>query len=131
VDRISKPEHKALAKRLGDFVASGNEQHVQDLRKKMQAASDSENYELAANLRDDVAALEKVLEKTTVVLSDQTDADLIGLARDELSAAVSIFIVRGGRIRGNRSMVVDLELDRNDSELVEYLIQELYTPNSK
>ncbi|MGA1628365.1 MAG: excinuclease ABC subunit UvrC, partial [Aquiluna sp.] len=131
VDRISKPEHKALAKRLGDFVASGSELHVQDLRKKMQAASDSENYELAANLRDDVAALEKVLEKTTVVLSDQTDADLIGLARDELSAAVSIFIVRGGRIRGNRSMVVDLELDRNNSELVEYLIQELYTPNSK
>jgi len=131
VDRISKPEHKALAKRLGDFVASGSEQHVAELRAKMQQASDAENFELAANLRDDVAALEKVLEKTTVVLSDHTDADLIGLARDELSAAVSIFIVRGGRIRGNRSMVVDLELDRNDSELIEYLIQELYTPNAK
>ena len=131
VDRISKPEHKALAKRLGDFVASGSEQHVAELREKMQQASDAENFELAANLRDDVAALEKVLEKTTVVLSDQTDADLIGLARDELSAAVSIFIVRGGRIRGNRSMVVDLELDRNNSELIEYLIQELYTPNAK
>ena len=131
VDRISKPEHKALAKRLGDFVASGSEQHVAELRDKMQQASDAENFELAANLRDDVAALEKVLEKTTVVLSDQTDADLIGLARDELSAAVSIFIVRGGRIRGNRSMVVDLELDRNNSELIEYLIQELYTPNAK
>ncbi|PWL20383.1 MAG: excinuclease ABC subunit C [Candidatus Aquiluna sp. XM-24bin5] len=131
VDRISKPEHKALAKRLGDFVASGSEHHVAELREKMQQASDAENFELAANLRDDVAALEKVLEKTTVVLSDQTDADLIGLARDELSAAVSIFIVRGGRIRGNRSMVVDLELDRNNSELIEYLIQELYTPNAK
>jgi len=131
VERISKPEHKALAKRLGDFVASGSEQHVAELKKKMQEASDAESFELAANLRDDVAALERVLEKTTVVLSDQTDADLIGLARDELSAAVSIFIVRGGRIRGNRSMVVDLELDRNNSELVEYLIQELYTPNGK
>ena len=131
VDRISKPEHKALAKRLGDFVASGSEHHVAELREKMQQSSDAENFELAANLRDDVAALEKVLEKTTVVLSDQTDADLIGLARDELSAAVSIFIVRGGRIRGNRSMVVDLELDRNNSELIEYLIQELYTPNAK
>ena len=131
VERISKPEHKALAKRLGDFVASGSERHVAELRAKMQQASDEENFELAANLRDDVSALEKVLEKTTVVLSDQTDADLIGLARDELSAAVSIFIVRGGRIRGNRSMVVDLELDRNNSELIEYLIQELYTPNAK
>lgn len=128
VDRISKPEHKALAKRLGDFVNSGSDSHVSELRQRMLAASDEMNFELAANLRDDIAALERVLEKSTVVLPDQTDADLIGISRDELSAAVSVFVVRGGRIRGNRSLVVDLELDRSNSELVEYLIQELYTP---
>ena len=131
VDRISKSDHKALAKRLGDFVGSGNDSHLQELRERMLKASESENFELAANYRDDVVALEKVLEKSTVVFSDQTDADLIGLARDELSAAVSIFVIRGGRIRGNRSMVVDLELDRSDAELIEYLIQELYTPSKK
>lgn len=131
VERISKPDHKALAKRLGDFVGSGSDSHLQELRERMIKASNDENYELAANYRDDVVALEKVLEKSTVVFSDQTDADLIGFARDELSAAVSIFVVRGGRIRGNRSMVVDLELDRSDAELVEYLIQELYTPSKK
>jgi excinuclease ABC subunit C len=129
VDRISKPEHKALAKRLGDFVSSGNDSHLQELKQKMQAASSDENYELAANYRDDVLALEKVLEKSTLVFSDQTDADLIGLSRDELSAAVSIFVIRGGRIRGNRSMVVDLELDRPNAELLEYLVQDIYTPS--
>lgn len=129
VDRISKPEHKALAKRLGDFVGSGNDSHLQELKLRMQKASDEENFELAANLRDDVLALGKVLEKSTLVFSDQTDADLIGLARDELSAAVSIFVIRGGRIRGNRSMVVDLELDRTNAELLEYLIQTIYTPS--
>lgn len=128
VDRIAKPEHKALAKRLGDFVNSGSDSHVAELRQRMLIASDEMNFELAANLRDDIAALERVLEKSTVVLSDQTDADLIGISRDELSAAVSVFVIRGGRIRGNRSLVVDLELDRTNSELVEYLIQELYTP---
>ncbi len=128
VGRISAPEHKALAKRLGDFIAAGNDDHVKELRERMHRASEDQNYELAANLRDDVAALEKVLEKSTVVLSDQTDADLIGIARDDLSSAVSIFTIRGGRIRGNRSMVVDLELDRTNAELVEYLIQEIYTP---
>ncbi|MEK9908577.1 MAG: excinuclease ABC subunit C, partial [Aquiluna sp.] len=71
------------------------------------------------------------MEKSTVVLSDQTDADFIGIARDELSAAVSIFIVRGGRIRGNRSLVVDLELDRTNAELVEYLVNQLYAPLEK
>jgi excinuclease ABC subunit C len=127
VGRIEKSDHKALAKRLGDFVNSGSDAHVAELRSRMMAASEDTNYELAANLRDDIAALERVLEKSTVVLSDQTDADLIGISRDELSAAVSIFVVRGGRIRGNRSLVVDLELDRSNSELVEYVIQELYT----
>jgi excinuclease ABC subunit C len=128
VKRISGPDHKALAKQLGDFVAAGNDDHIQSLRKRMHKASEAQNFELAANLRDDVVALEKVLEKSTIVLNDQTDADLIGISRDELSAAVSVFVIRGGRIRGNRSMVVDLELDRSNEELVEYLIQELYTP---
>jgi excinuclease ABC subunit C len=131
VERIDKGEHKALAKRLGDFVASGSEAHLTSLKSKMQAASDSENFELAAHIRDDIEALSKVLEKSTVVLSDQTDADFIGIARDELSAAVSIFIVRGGRIRGNRSLVVDLELDRTNAELVEYLVNQLYAPLEK
>lgn len=131
VDWITKPEHKSVAKRFGDFVASGNDSHVAVLRDKMRDASLIENYELAAHYRDDVAALEKVLEKSTVVLSEAIDADLIGLERDELSAAVSLFIIRGGRIRGNRSMVVDLELDRSNEELVEYVLQEIYTPSEK
>ena len=128
VDRISQPDHKALAKRLGDFVASGDESYIHELSARMKVASEEQNYELAAQLRDDVFALEKVLEKSTLVFDDKTDADLIGIARDELSAAVSVFFIRGGRIRGNRSMVVDLELDRSNSELMEYVIQELYTP---
>ena len=131
VDRISKPDHKALAKRLGDFIGSGDQGHVARLRKRMQTASDEQNFELAARLRDDIAALESVLEKSTVVLDQKVDADLIGLARDELSAAVSIFIVRGGRIRGTRSLVVDMELDRSNADLLEYLLQEIYSPNGK
>jgi excinuclease ABC subunit C len=97
----------------------------------MQQASDNQNFELAAALRDDAAALERVLEKSTVVFSDQTDADLVGLVRDELTAAVSHFVVRGGRIRGNRSLVVDLALEVSDAELVRDVIQQLYAPSEK
>lgn len=128
VGRIDPPAHKALAKQLSSFVASGDEDFVEELRQKMTKMSESQNYEAAANFRDDIAALQKVLEKSSVVLSDQTDADFIGLARDELSAAVSIFSVRRGRIRGARGMVVDLELDRNDEELIEYVMHEIYNP---
>ncbi len=128
VGRIEPAAHKALAKQLSSFVSSGDEQFVEQLRTKMNAMSESQNYEAAANFRDDIAALEKVLEKSSVVLSDQTDADFIGIARDELSAAVALFSVRRGRIRGARGMVVDLELDRNDAELIEYVMHEIYNP---
>ena len=128
VSRVSNQEHKSIAKQFVDFMAGGDLKHVGLLRQKMQAASDSQQYELAAQYRDDVEALETVLEKSTVVFSDQTDADVFGIADDELAAAVSMFVVRGGRIRGVRGWVIDKELERDLGELVEYVLQNVYAP---
>ena len=128
VSRVSNQEHKAIAKQFVDFMAGGDLKHVGLLRQKMQAASDLQQYELAAQYRDDVEALETVLEKSTVVFSDQTDADVFGIADDELAAAVSMFVVRGGRIRGVRGWVIDKELERDLGELVEYVLQNVYAP---
>jgi excinuclease ABC subunit C len=128
VGRVTPSDHKLIAKQFIDFMAGGDLKHVAQLRKKMQAASDAQQYELAAQYRDDVEALETVLEKSAVVFSDQTDADLFGIADDELAAAVSMFIVRGGRIRGVRGWVIDKELERELPELVEYVLQNVYAP---
>jgi excinuclease ABC subunit C len=126
VDRIEKPAHKAIAKSLGDFMSRGDNSYLKSMQEKMKLASESQQYEYAAQLRDDINALEKVLEKSTVVLQDQTDADLFGLARDQLNAAVSFFIVRGGRIRGNKGFVMDLADQMEDAEIVEQLIKDVY-----
>jgi excinuclease ABC subunit C len=126
VSRVTPEEHKAVAKNFSDFIQSGDETYLESLQTKMLEASDSEQYELAARLRDDINALETVLEKSTVVFTDQTDADLFGIADDELAAAVSLFRVRGGRIRGVMGWVVDKELERDQTELVEYLLQNVY-----
>jgi len=126
VSRVSTAEHKAISKELVDFMNHGDEEHIESLRTRMMEASETQQYELAASLRDDVTALETVLEKSTVVFTDQTDADLFGIADDELTAAVSLFRVRGGRIRGVRAWVVDKELERSTAELVEYLLQNVY-----
>ena len=126
VSRVTQEKHKDLAKGFADFLQSGDESHVETLRARMLSASDDRNFELAAKLRDNIIALDTVLEKSTVVFTDQTDADLFGIADDELAAAVSLFRVRGGRIRGVMGWVVDKELERDQSELVEYLLQNVY-----
>jgi excinuclease ABC subunit C len=126
VSRVTPAEHKAISKEFVDFMNHGDEQHIESLKTRMMEASETQQYELAASLRDDVTALETVLEKSTVVFTDQTDADLFGIADDELTAAVSLFRVRGGRIRGVRAWVVDKELERSTAELVEYLLQNVY-----
>ena len=130
VSRVSPAEHKAISKEFVDFMNHGDEEHIESLKARMMEASETQQYELAASLRDDVTALETVLEKSTVVFTDQTDADLFGIADDELTAAVSLFRVRGGRIRGVRAWVVDKELERSTAELVEYLLQNVYSKDA-
>ena len=126
VGRVTPAEHKVIAKEFTDFMSGSDTKHIGVLRKRMEVASEEQQYELAAKLRDQVSALETVLEKSTVVFSDQTDADLFGIADDELAAAVSLFKVRGGRIRGVRGWVVDKELERTLPEIVEYALQNSY-----
>ena len=127
VKRVDVAEHKQIAKDFVDFMGGGDTEHIEALRKRMFAASETEQYELAAQLRDGVDALETVLEKSTVVFTDQTDADVFGIADDELAAAISMFKVRGGRIRGVRGWVVDKEMQRDLAEVVEYIIQNTYS----
>nr|MDK8213736.1 UvrB/UvrC motif-containing protein [Enterococcus faecalis] len=85
----------------------------------MKEAAAALDYEAAARYRDDLAALEKVMEKNSVVLADATDADLVALELDELEASVQVFHVRGGRIRGQRGWVAELLDDSSPAELME------------
>ncbi len=126
VERVTNEEHRAIAKQFADFMGGGDVEHIKKLRDRMLKASNLQNFELAAKLRDQLSALETVLEKSTVVFTEETDADLFGIADDELAAAVSMFRVRGGRIRGVRGWVVDKELERSQAEVVEYALQEAY-----
>jgi excinuclease ABC subunit C len=126
VGRISDSDHKVIARQFIDFMSGSETDHVETLRKRMFEASENQQYELAARMRDDVEALEAVLEKSTVVFGDQTDADLFAIADDEIAAGVSHFMVRGGRIRGAKNFIIDKELERTVAELVEYVLQQTY-----
>jgi excinuclease ABC subunit C len=107
---------------------SGNDsKFVADLERKMKSASAEMDYEAAARYRDQLGAMQTAMSKNAVVLSEDIDTDFFGIAHDELAAAVQQFIVRGGRIRGTKSWVVDKELDVSLPELVETVLQNAYS----
>ena len=126
VGRISAEDHRALAAELCSFMSGEGKRFIHDLEKQMQAAVGELDYESAARLRDDIAALKKVFERNTVVLSEDTDADIFGMVQDELEASVQVFHVRGGRIRGQRGWVVEKVEDMDTGEMVEHLLQQVY-----
>lgn len=126
VDRVSADEHRDLAEDFCDFMAGRTGTYIRRLEQQMRDAAEEMEYERAARLRDDIGALKKAMEKSAVVLADATDADLIAVAEDELEAAVQIFHVRGGRVRGQRGWVTDKVEEITTGALVEHALQQLY-----
>ncbi|MDQ1560690.1 MAG: excinuclease subunit [Actinomycetota bacterium] len=126
VARISKEDHKSIAVDFASFMAGNDSTFVVDLERKMKNASAEMDYESAARYRDQLGAMQTALSRNAIVLADDTDTDIFGIAHDELAAAVQQFIVRGGRIRGVKNWVVDKELDLELPELVETVLQNAY-----
>ncbi|MDY7543981.1 MULTISPECIES: excinuclease ABC subunit UvrC [unclassified Cryobacterium] len=125
--KVSIEEHRVIVDEFVSFMASQDRTMINRLTNEMKAAALSQQYELAAKRRDQVKALTNVLEKSAVVLRDNVDIDLFAVEEDELAAAVQLFIVRGGRIRGVRGWVVDKELDLTTGELIDSLLQTAYS----
>ena len=126
VGRISPEEHRNLADGLCRFMAGGAEKFIAELTTDMKDAAANMDFERAAVLRDDIVALTKAFERNAVVLSDSIDADLFAFVQDELEAAVQVFFVRGGRIRGQRGWIVEKVNDGSEGELIEQLLVRLY-----
>ncbi|MFE3432811.1 excinuclease ABC subunit UvrC [Streptomyces sp. NPDC059171] len=126
VGRVTPEEHRELAEDFCAFMTGRTGTYIRRLEKDMMQAAEEMEYERAARLRDDAEALKRAMEKSAVVLADATDADLIAVAEDELEAALQIFHVRGGRVRGQRGWVTDKVEAVDTSGLVEHALQQLY-----
>ncbi|AJE67515.1 excinuclease ABC subunit UvrC [Corynebacterium glutamicum] len=107
VGRVSEEEHREIVDGFTSFMAGHTDKVTRKLNADMMAAAEELDFERAARLRDDLEAIDKVMEKQAVVLGDGTDADIIAFATDQLEAAVQVFNIRGGRIRGQRGWVVE------------------------
>lgn len=126
VGKVSAAEHRELAEQFCAFMGGEAKRFITMLERQMAAAVAELDYEHAARLRDDLIALRKVFERNTVVLAEDTSADIFAVHQDELEAAVQVFNVRSGRIRGQRGWVVEKVEDIEPPELIEHLLQQVY-----
>jgi len=126
VGRVSAEEHRRIVEEFCDFMAGRTDTMVKRLEREMAEASERLEFERAARLRDDLAALRRAMEKQSVVLGDGTDADVVAFAEDPLEAAVQVFRVRGGRVRGQRGWVVEKVEDLTTADLVHQYCSQVY-----
>lgn len=126
VGRVSLAAHKQLANEFCDFMAGNAKGLVATLTHEMQRASAAENFEAAAKARDSLAAVQSALEQSSVVLDDGTNADVVGLASDDLEALVEVFHVREGRIRGERRFTLERLEELSESDLMSRALVSIY-----
>jgi excinuclease ABC subunit C len=126
VGRVSAEEHRRVVEDFCDFMAGKTDLMMKRLERQMRQASGELDFERAARLRDDLEALRRAMEKQAVVFGDGTDADVVAFAEDQLEAAVQVFHVRGGRVRGQRGWVVDRLEEMTTGDLVEQFVTQFY-----
>jgi excinuclease ABC subunit C len=139
IERVSADQHRQIVNDFCDFLAGKTDRLARDMEQQMNQAAAELDFERAARLRDNISALKRALEKQAVVFGDGTDADVVAFADDELEAAVQVFHVRGGRVRGQRGWIVeksgdpgaaaaatDSESESGSAELVEQFLTQFY-----
>ena len=123
---ISKEDHHALALKLNDFMESGMENLLPALHEEMQLASNNEEFERAARLRDQIESFEKAQRSTQGNFSDDLDGDFIALYQDGFHSAGSIFSMQRGSIKGSRSWIVDQEMALEGQDVFTSLLYSIY-----
>ncbi len=124
--KVTIEEHRAIVEDFIAFMSGGDQRFTKDLTARMREASAAMDYEAAATYRDRLQAIDAVLNRSALVLAADTDADLFGIAEDELAATVQHFVVRGGRVRGVRATTIEKEIDISGGDLVDQVLQRAY-----
>ncbi len=126
VGEIDESAYRQLVQELCDFLDGDTDDIVKRLEREMTGAANDLEYERAARLRDRLMAVRRAIEKQQMVGERSEDIDLIGIADDELEAAVQVFFVRKGRVVGRKGFVLDKVEELTPGGLVDRILEALY-----
>ena len=127
VSWVSKEEHQVIAKKLVKFVDTSSGDIAATLNKEMLEASEREEFEQAARIRDQISAIERSAETSGTFLSDNFSADLLATHSEITHASITMFTVRFGRVVGSRSWILDRSDVLEGENVVEAMISKIYS----
>lgn len=123
---VNEAEYRQIIDGLCDFLNGNIEPVVADLRRQMDAAAEALDFEKAAQVRDQIKAIDQVVEKQKVVNTETTDEDVIAFARANGDACVQVFFIRGGKLTGRDYFVLEGTADEEDAEIMASFLKQFY-----
>ena len=126
VGEIEEMPYRQLVTDLCEFLDGDTDEIVDRLEADMQAAATDLEFERAARLRDRLLAVRKAIEKQQMVAERSEDLDVIGIAEDELEAAVQVFYVRKGRVVGRKGFILDKVEELTPGHLIDRILESMY-----
>jgi len=130
IGMISEEDYRQMIADLCHFLEGQTDPILQRLKDNMGKASEEMDYEKAAVLRDQILAIEKVVERQKIISSNNTNSDVIALARNNGDSCVQIFFIRNGRLIGREYFILEGTEDENESEIVSQFIKQFYAEAS-
>ena len=126
IGAVTKDEYRAMVRRLTRFLEGRGEEVIVDLESRMHEASDKLDFERAASLRDQLQAVQTVVERQKIVSSAGTDQDVVAFAREENDACVQVFFIRGGKLLGREYFVMEGAQDEDEREVMAAFLKQFY-----
>jgi len=126
VGEIDKAAYDELVQELLDFLDGDTDTIVKRLETQMRVTADALEFERAARIRDRLTSVRKAIEKQQMVADRNEDIDVIGLAEDDLEAAVQVFFVRRGRVVGRKGFILDKVEDLDPAQVVSKVLEFMY-----
>jgi excinuclease ABC subunit C len=127
IGAVSQESYRETMDALCRFLKGKTEDIVDNLRRDMMQAAEELAFERAALIRDQIEAIDKVIERQKVVSTDQVDSDVIAMARENGDACVQIFFIRNGKLIGREYFVLEGSEDEDDSEIISQFVKQFYT----
>ncbi len=126
VGEVSDEDYQSMVQDLCQFLDGDTDAVLAKLEREMTESAEQLEFEKAARIRDRLATVRKAIEKQQMVAERNEDIDVIGIAQDDLEAAVFVFFVRNGRVTGRRNFIIDKVEALSDSDLTDKILEGLY-----